>query len=414
MKRAVALLLSITMLFTGCIPVQTQPKAAVESETDTTSPASAEPTAEPAVLKDAQVQYNSLDDENLLTYVENSVYREAIKSLNSSDYFVTGVTAVYQSKEYLEETAYNSQSNIYFGYTPAELNEMFQGTKYVFTMNDDGTTGVAELQEIEDVTVETMLKDVAVGSGVILVCVSVSLVGAATGATAVSLIFAASAVTAASFAASSAVLGGISAGIVRAIQTGDFEEALEAAGESAADGFKWGAISGAITGAAMETLALKIAMRGGLGWNEAAAVQLESGYPLDVITTLHSMEEYEVYKKAGLKVFKVNGKTFLVPPDIDWSYKSKLPDGTTVTNLERALRGLSPLEPATGKPYQLHHVGQIPDSPLAVLTESQHQGNYSTLHHGNGSSQINRDEFAKTRKEFWEWAGKYVLENGGI
>jgi hypothetical protein len=403
MKRAVALLLSITMLFTGCIPVQTQPKAAVESETNTTSTASTEPTAEPVVLKDVQVQYDSLSDENLLTYVENSVYRDVINSLNSSDYFVDSVSAVYISKEYLEETAYNSQSNIYFGYTLAELNEMFQGTKYVFTLNDDGTTGVEALQEIEDVTVGAMLKDVAVGTGVILVCVSVSLVSAAT-APAVSLIFATSAVTAATFAGSSAVLGGISAGIVRAIQTGDFKEALEAAGESAANGFKWGAISGAITGAAMETLTLKIATQNKLPWGDAAKIQTESDLPLEVISKFRSMDEYNVYKEAGLQNIMVNGKTALIPK-FDLDFVSQLPDGTKVTNLERMLRGYAPLDPATGKPFQLHHIGQKNNAILAALTESQHQGNTALLHIFGKESEINRAEFATVRKEFWESLG---------
>jgi hypothetical protein len=68
--------------------------------------------------------------------------------LDSEDYFVENVSAVYVSKEYLEELAFNSQSNIYFGCTLAELNELFQGSRYVFTLGEDGTTTVRELQEI--------------------------------------------------------------------------------------------------------------------------------------------------------------------------------------------------------------------------------------------------------------------------
>ena len=53
-------------------------------------------------------------------------------------------------EEYLDEVAFNSQSNVYFGYTLAELDEVFQGTRYIFTLGDDGNTTVRELQAIDD------------------------------------------------------------------------------------------------------------------------------------------------------------------------------------------------------------------------------------------------------------------------
>ncbi|MCR5305366.1 MAG: hypothetical protein K6E36_02550 [Oscillospiraceae bacterium] len=36
----------------------------------------------------------------------------------------------------------NSQENVYFGYTLSELEQQFEGTKYVFTVNDEGQTTV--------------------------------------------------------------------------------------------------------------------------------------------------------------------------------------------------------------------------------------------------------------------------------
>ena len=163
---------------------------------------------------------------------------------------------------------------------------------HIFTLSEDGTTTVQELQEIEDVSTETMLKNVAIGTGVILVCVTVSVVSAGVGAPAVSMIFAASATTAETFAISSAVFGGISAGVVRGIQTGDFNEAMKAAAMGATEGFKWGAISGAT--------------KSGLTMNEAAFIQADSNLPIDVISQLHSMDEYLIYEDAGLKTMMVN------------------------------------------------------------------------------------------------------------
>ena len=147
--------------------------------------------------------------------------------------------------------------------------------------------------------------------------------------------------------------------------------------------------------------------------SEAAIIQRESGLPMDVITQFHSMDEYLVYKNAGLKPVMVNGRTALVQ-NIDLNYVSQLPDGTEVTNLVRMQRGYAPLDPATGKAYQLHHIGQKADGTLAVLTESQHQGNAAILNIFGKESEIARTEFAATRKAFWEYLGKVVSVNGGI
>lgn len=410
MKRVTALLLSIVMLLTGCGQLQSQPTETSESDLVTETE---ESTVKPVVLEDVEPQYDSLDDEQLLAHIEDLVYRDTVASLNSDDYFVENVSAVYISKEYLDEVAFNSQSNIYFGYTLAELDEIFQGTKYIFALSEDGTTTVQELQEINDVSTETMLKNVAIGTGVILVCVTASVVSAGGGATAVSMIFAASATTAQTFAISSAAFGGISAGVVRGIQTGNFNEAMEAATMGAAEGFKWGAISGAIIGGGSEAFLLKSATWSGLTMNEAARIQADSNFPIDVISQLHSMKEYLIYKDAGLKTMLVNGRTALVQ-NIDLNYVSTLSDGTEVTNLVRMQKGDAALDP-TGKAYELHHVGQNNDGVLAVLTQGQHrgEGNFSELHSIWDDSGVDHGaDWNKTVSDFWKYLGNYYAKGG--
>lgn len=404
MKRLIALFLSLTMVLTGCSKPQTQNPAS-ESTINAVSA--------PAEWVEVLPEFDSLSDENLLLEVENLVYRETVEALDSEEYVVENVSAVYLSKEYLEEAAFNSQSNVYFGYTLAELDEIFQGTRYIFTLGDDGTTAVQELQVIDDHTAETMLRNIAIGTGVILVCVTVSVVSAGAGAPAVSIIFAASATTAKTMAVSSAAFGGISAGVVRGIETGDFDEAMEAAALGATEGFKWGAVSGAVIGGGSEAFLLKSATKSGLTMNEVALIQKESNLPMDVISQFHSMKEYSVYKEAGLKPVIVNGRVALVQ-DIDLNYVSELPDGTKVTNLERMQSGFAPIEPATGKAYQLHHIGQKADGTLAVLTEDQHLGNSTILNIAGKASEIDRSGFGNTRKEFWKYAGTYVFGNGGV
>lgn len=227
------------------------------------------------------------------------------------------------------------------------------------------------------------------------------------------MIFAVSATTAETMALSSAAFGGISAGIIRGIQTGDFNEAIETAALSGSEGFKWGAITGAVLGGTSEAFLLKAATKSGLTMNEAAIIQADSGLPIDVISQMHSLNEYLVYKEAGLKPIMVNGRIALVQ-NIDLDYVSQLADGTDVTNLVRMQRGLAPLDPATGKAYQLHHIGQKADGTLAVVTEAQHQGNSAILNIVGKESEINRAGFATVRKEFWEYMGKVVFANGGI
>lgn len=225
--------------------------------------------------------YNSLKDSNLLKYVEDSIYENAINALDSDMYFVENVKAVYISKEYIEELEYNSKNNIYFGYTLQELDEQFQGKKYYFTVDDNGKTVVKEVENIsDDDSYNKIIKNVAIGTGVILICVTVSVVTAGAGAPAVSMIFAASAKSATTFALSSGAIGGVTAGIAKGIETGDVKESVKAGLLAGSEGFKWGAVSGAVVGGAGKAVALKGATLNGLTMNEAAVIQKESGIHL--------------------------------------------------------------------------------------------------------------------------------------
>lgn len=367
MKRLIALLLSIIMALTGCGQVQPQKAANDQTELPTVSAENNTMSTE-LIVKEAEPQFTSLDDEQFLVHVEDLVYREAVAAFDSEEYFVENVSAVYISKEYLDEVAFNSLSNIYFGYTLAELDEIFQGTKYIFTLSESGATTVQELQEIEDVSTETMLKNVAIGTGVILVCVTVSVVSAGVGAPAVSMIFAASATTAKTFAISSAAFGGISAGVVRGIETGDFNEALEAAAMGATEGFKWGAISGAIVGGASQGYSLYgAAKQTNFTMNQYAQIQQETGYPLDVIKQFHTMDEYQAFRNANLKPAVVGNKTALIKTDIDLTRV----DAKGRTNLERMKQGLAPQD-SNGISYELHHVGQKKEGTLAIMSQAEH------------------------------------------
>lgn len=153
MKRIIALFLCFAIFLTSCSQSQLQATNPDNMPDNTSSE-----TVDPVVWEDAEPHYNALDDTLLLAHIEDLIYTETITALDSEEYFVESVNAVYISKEYLEEVAFNSQSNIYFGYTLDELNALFQGTRYIFTLGENGNTTVQELQEIEDVNTETILK----------------------------------------------------------------------------------------------------------------------------------------------------------------------------------------------------------------------------------------------------------------
>ena len=282
MKKALAILLSCTMLLTGCslqdtvdtssdktsviaeqttvsdIATSVSAETQVSNEQETVTSTQTEATDAPLSSWDTTSEeyintltFTSLNDPNLMRYVEDTVYSDLVDQLDSDKYFVENVEAVYISKEYLDELAYNSQENIYFGYKLSELDEAFQGEKYIFTLGENGQTDVVPFKEYDD-TYDKVIRNVAVGTGVILLCVTVSVVSGGVGAPAVSMIFAASAKSATGFALSSGVISGVSTGVVEGIQTHDFDKSLKEAALKGSDGFMWGAITGAITGGVSE------------------------------------------------------------------------------------------------------------------------------------------------------------------
>ena len=356
--------------------------------------------------------FSGMNDPNLLRYTEDAIYENLVATLDSDEYFVENVSAVYISQEYIDELAYNSQANIYFGYTLQELAEQFQGKKYIFTLGDDGSTIVTEFEEYDD-TYDRALKNVAIGTGVILVCVTVSLVSAGLGAPAVSMIFSVAAQSGTKMALSGGIMGGVAAGIVTGVQTGDMDEALKAAALAGSEGFKWGAVTGVISGGASEAMALKGATRSGLTMNEAATIQRESKYPLDVIKQFKSMDQYEICKNAGLYPVTVNGKTSLVRA-IDLDYV----DDFGRTNLQRMKEGLAAIDPDSGLPYELHHIGQKTDSTLAILTKAEHMqgGNNSIWHEFGSASEVHSaaNEVLWNRQRQTYWRQLATLLEGGI
>lgn len=404
MKKFIALILTIAIFLTGC---SFENVANISSEISSITDSSDMAIDDSKIGK--QNNITSLDDPNLPELIEENVYNELIDSLNDSNYFVENVQAIYISQEYIDELEYNSQANIYFGYTLDELNQVFEGNKFVFTTDDNGQTTVKAFEEYDD-TYDKIIRNVAIGTGVILICVTVSVLTAGSASTvAVSAIFAAAAKGAAIGAVSNGALGGVAAGAVTAVQTGDTDAAMKAAALEASEGFKWGAIIGAVSGGSGKALELKGATLNGLTMNEAAQIQKESKWPIDLIKSIHSKEEYNILNSGNHTVVKIGGRNVLVPKDINWNLK----DAKGLTNLERAEKGYSILD-SSGNPYEVHHIGQKNDGPFALLTKSEHMsdGHNKILHYQEGASEIDRTTFAKVKKDLFK--NLFKLKEEGV
>lgn len=143
----------------------------------------------------------------------------------------------------------------------------------------------------------------------------------------------------------------------------------------------------------------------GLTDEEKNEIKEKTGWSDKIVDAIRTKEEAQIYMDAGLVEGEVNGKPALLQPRIDGSAcnDSKWPN---ITNKELAEEGFPPRD-AKGRPYELHHIGQNPDSPLAELTYDQHHsnGNFKILHTFDDSS-IDRLEFNKERRTYWKERSK--------
>lgn len=197
------------------------------------------------------------DSENATDLIANELYLDMVELLYDQGYGNSEIhiDVTYYSREYLEELTFNSQENIFYGYKLSELDELFDGTRYVFSCDDSGITTAKEF-EAYDETYDRALRNVAVGTGIIIICVTVTLatggfgapVVAGSAASAVNIIFSSAATGSAISALSGGAISAVITGATVAAQTNDWEETKKAVALAGSEGFMWGAVFGAGTG----------------------------------------------------------------------------------------------------------------------------------------------------------------------
>ena len=266
---------SLVLMGTGCAGQRQVPELAEASPDNGTEKEPVD--IEFEINDENDLRFAGLNDESLLQFVADDLEGSIESELANDDYQVLDVASIYISQEYLEELEYNSKENVFFGYTLRDLEEQLGDQRYVFTVGDDGHTTVTAFAEYEDPMIP-VLKNMAIGGGVILVCVTISVAtgGATVGAAyVVHELFAASATTAAKVAVSTGAMSAITSGVVTGYKTGDMEAALRAAAIDGSKGFKMGAITGAVAGGASKGLDLFKSSRAVHSWQESEAEVLK-------------------------------------------------------------------------------------------------------------------------------------------
>ena len=134
----------------------------------------------------------------------------------------------------------------------------------------------------------------------------------------------------------------------------------------------------------------------------------ESGWSPDVVRWITTREQYELLKSAGLHEERICGRLCLVKDHIDADYVFVAENGMRISNREQMRKGNSPRDAATGKPIELHHLGQDANSPFVELTPEEHRLNgNSSVFHSNAKPSWRNDlkkekQFKKQREVYWK------------
>lgn len=135
--------------------------------------------------------------------------------------------------------------------------------------------------------------------------------------------------------------------------------------------------------------------------NNKSEINEKSDYSKEINNRIRTPEELEVYQNENLKEGKVNDRIVLK----DDSINPDLTDGKGRTNIERMEKGRAPID-ENGDSYNLHHIGQNSDSPLAELKDRTHKSNDSILHDKSKPTEVHNEnsevDWTKERSEHWK------------
>ena len=177
-------------------------------------------------------------------------------------------------------------------------------------------------------------------------------------------------------------------------------------------------LSSSLTQGIKETASSNVdeAKKEGLSDEEKAKIKEETGWSDEIIDHIKNLKQYEILKNSNLIEAEINNSKCLIKENIDLDFEDE--DG--VTNRDRMARSLAPLDSKTGKPIELHHLGQKADSPLVELTEKEHRTgeyedgkkNQSLWHDNTIDTEVHGEgnTWDQERKAYWKERAKSVKE----
>lgn len=133
----------------------------------------------------------------------------------------------------------------------------------------------------------------------------------------------------------------------------------------------------------------------GLTEDEKAEIIKETGWSDEIVNCIESIDQYEVYRNAGLHEAEIDGRKCLIK-DIDMDY---VDPKTGLTNRELMEKGRAPIDAKTGELIELHHMGQDFNSPFAELC--------SNSEHGDGKDAILHDKKVESWRQDPEKKNQY-------
>ena len=119
-------------------------------------------------------------------------------------------------------------------------------------------------------------------------------------------------------------------------------------------------------------------------------IQQRTGWSESIVRAIQTKEEADIYRI---------DPDYLMP---EWWIKEYGENWRDWSNSDLMAEGYPPHD-ENGDPYELHHIGQWTDSPLAELTWAQHREgkNFSILHNLDDYSDIDRNAFVKEKSAHW-------------
>ena len=162
-SKAIAVPLCLALALQGCgVPAQTG---------NGSDPATSQESAQSVTGNEQK-----MSDASFIKKLEDDIYRSIVDDLdengNRKDLQVQDVKAVYLSKEYLEQYTYNTKETKFFGTTLGELEKKFDKQKYVFDIDENGRT-VSHAVDDFDNTFDEVTQAALLGTGVILISVTI-------------------------------------------------------------------------------------------------------------------------------------------------------------------------------------------------------------------------------------------------